>query len=735
MSLFSELKRRNVFRVAAAYLVAGWLVTEVLTTVLPTLGAPDWQSKAVVLVFALAFLPTILFAWVYEVTPDGIRKQRDVDLDASIVASKSHKLEYATIATVIAAILFLAVFGSLPATDPEPGATMPAQDASVAVLPFVNMSDNPDNEYFSDGLTETLLHMLAQIPDLKVAARTSSFSFKGQNRTISEIAATLGVAHVLEGSVQRQGDSVRITAQLIRASDGFHVWSAIYDDTVDDIFKIQDEIAGKVGRALSESILGVAEADSLVGVGTTSTDAYDLYLRALGERATYSYWELQGAEKLLIGALTVDPNFVDAKTELAGNYLQQLETGLMDNQAVYTRNMAITGQVLAVEPDNADARAIRLFTETAVRATETTAEQLREAVTQLKDIVAAEPDRLQPRLLLTRLLQRLQRFDEALDVQQEGLKRDPRNPRILYEIGTLHAALDQPEAAHDALQKSLEIEPAQPNAYAALAAMALQAGDGLDYLRNFLKAVEVDPTDHELPGMIALFLYNLGLVEEGDDFRNRVMAIAPTSEVAYRIELMRAISTGDEEAGIEAARSAIADNVGDRQNAFSGAVQYLLRTAVRRGTVDDELAFIEQHAPGIFDIESDGLPVKYRAAQFLALDAWYTTLDDAELKRRLEQLLAVERSFGVEPTDDPARAFQILALTGETEEAIKLALSRLASESPLNHPGWRRALDQPQYRDIVADARVQAALQRWEEQEADVREQVRAYLADLRGVA
>lgn len=733
MSLFSELKRRNVFRVAAAYLVAGWLVTEVLTTVLPTLGAPEWQSKAVVLVFALGFLPTILFAWVYEVTPDGIKKQRDVDLDASIVPGKSHKLEYATIATVVAAILFLAIFGSLPETDTPPGSAPPAQDASVAVLPFVNMSDNPDNEYFSDGLTETLLHMLAQIPDLKVAARTSSFSFKGQNQTIGEIAAALGVAHVLEGSVQRQGDSVRITAQLIRASDGFHVWSASFDRTVDDIFEIQDEIAGMVGNALSESILGVPDEDSLTVVGTSNADAYDLYLQALGERATYSYWGLQGAEKLLIGALTVDPDFVDAKTELAGNYLQQLETGLMDNQAVYTRNMAITGQVLAVEPDNADARAIRLFTETAVRATETPAEQLREAVTQLREIVAAEPGRLQPRLLLTRLLQRLQRFDEALAVQREALQRDPRNPRILYEIGTLHAALDQSGEARDALGESLGIEPAQPNAYAALAGMSLQAGDGLDYLRNFLKAIEVDPTDHELPGMIALFLYNLGLVEEGDDFRNRVMAIAPTSEVAYRIDLMRAISTEDEDAGIEAARRAIADDVGDRQDAFSGAVQYLLRTAVRRGTVHEELAFIEKQAPGIFDIEADGLPVKYRAAQFLALDAWYTTLDDAELQRRLRQLLAVERSFGAEPTDDPARAFQILALTGEVEEAIRLALSRLASDSPLNHPGWRRALDQPQYRDIVADARVEAAIERWEEQEADVREQVRAYLADVRG--
>jgi len=733
MSLFSELKRRNVFRVAAAYLVAGWLVTEVLTTVLPTLGAPDWQSKAVVLVFALGFLPTILFAWVYELTPDGIRKQHDMDLDASTVPVKSHKLEYATIATVVVAILFLAIFGSIPEMDSQPGPAAAVHDASVAVLPFVNMSDNPDNEYFSDGLTETLLHMLTQVPDLKVAARTSSFSFRGQNKTIAEIAATLGVAHVLEGSVQRQGDSVRITAQLIRASDGLHVWSASYDRTVDDIFEIQDEIAAKVGSALSESILGVAAADSLSGVGTSSADAYDLYLQAQGERATYSYWGLQGAEKLLKGALTVDPDFIDAKIELAGNYLQQLDTGLMDNQAVYTRNMAITGQVLAVEPDNADARAIRLFTETAVRTTETPAVQLRETVTQLKAIVAAEPDRLQPRLLLTRLLQRLQRFDEALDIQREALERDPRNPRILYEIGTLHIALDQPDAAREALEKSLAIEPAQPNAYAALAGMSLRAGDGLDYLRNFLKAVEVDPTDHELPGMIALFLFNLGLVEEGDDFRNRVMAIAPTSEIAYRIELLRAISTGDEEAGIEAARRAIADDVADRQNAFSGAVQYLLRTAVRRGTVDEELAFIEQHAPGIFEIDSVGLPVKYRAAQFFALDAWYTTLDDAELKRRLEQLLAVARSFGVEPTDDPGKALQILALRGEIEEAVKLVLSRLASESPLNHPGWRRTLDQPQYREIVADARVTAVLERWEEQEADVREQVRTYLADMRG--
>ena len=172
------------------------------------------------------------------------------------------------------------------------------------------MSNDKDNEYFSDGLTETLLHMLAQVPELKVAARTSSFAFKGQSLNIREIAAALGVAHVLEGSVQRQGDRVRITAQLIRASDGFHVWSESYDRTLDDIFGIQDEIATRVGDALSASLLGVDGERQLAGVQTTNPDAYDLYMQARKARQTFSFGGLRAAEDLLKGALLIDPDFL-----------------------------------------------------------------------------------------------------------------------------------------------------------------------------------------------------------------------------------------------------------------------------------------------------------------------------------------------------------------------------------------------------------------------------------------
>ncbi len=246
MPLITELRRRNVFRVAAAYLVVGWLLTEVLTTLLPTLGAPNWAARAVILTFAFGFIPAVVLSWVFELTPDGIKREHEIDRSDSVTGKTGRKLDYVTIVGVILVVVFFGFFSARTAVDEPPVVT--ASNASVAVLPFVNMSDDKDNEYFSDGLTETLLHMLAQVPDLKVAARTSSFAFKDQNRSIQDIAQALGVAHVLEGSVQRVGDRVRITAQLIRAADGFHVWSSSYDRTLDDIFGIQDEIAEKVGN-------------------------------------------------------------------------------------------------------------------------------------------------------------------------------------------------------------------------------------------------------------------------------------------------------------------------------------------------------------------------------------------------------------------------------------------------------------------------------------------------------
>jgi len=731
MSLVAELKRRNVFRVAAAYLVVGWLLTEVLTTILPTLGAPAWAARAVILIFAFGFIPAVIFSWFYELTPDGIKRDHEVDHDEVQTGAAGKRLNYITVAGVIALIVFVGLFSARQTGDDAAPSQVAASDASVAVLPFVNMSNDKDNEYFSDGLTETLLHMLAQIPDLKVAARTSSFAFRDQNKSIQEIAAALDVAHVLEGSVQRVGDRVRITAQLIRASDGFHVWSSNFDRTLDDIFGIQDEIAEKVGYALSESLLGAKGGGQLAGVATTDPDAYDLYLQARKERATNSYGGLKAAEDLLKGALLIDPDFLDAKTELATSYIHQLETGLMDASDAYAQIIAITGQVLEVRPDDAVARAAQIFSNTAMRVNEGDIDGLLDTVGQLEEIVAAAPDEVQPRILLVRSYTGLQRFEEAVPVLEDALQRDPFNPQLHYELGTAYMRLERWDEARASLEKSLEIEPAQPNAYTNLAALSLRSGDGVGYVRQFIKALEVDPKDYELPGILAAFLYQLELIEEGDDLRDRVLTLAPTSEVAYRIELLRAVGVGDEEAGIASARRAIEDDIEERRFAYAGAVQYLLRAAVRRGTVDEEVAYLNEHAPGVLDFGAASVPQKYRLAQLVAFDAWFASLPREEVLRRIDVMVEIFVSMGIDPTADPFIQMNVLAMRGEIEAAIEVALERVFVRSVATNLGWRETYAQLQYAEIVEDPRIQAAMQRWEDEEAALRGQVQAYLADL----
>ncbi len=729
MPLIAELRRRNVFRVAAAYLVVGWLLTEVLTTILPTLGAPNWAARAVILTFAFGFIPAVVLSWVFELTPDGIKREHEVDRSNSDTGKTGRKLDYITILGVVLVVVFFGFFSARTADDEPP--IVVASDASVAVLPFVNMSDDKDNEYFSDGLTETLLHMLAQIPDLKVAARTSSFAFKGQNTSIRDIAQALDVAHVLEGSVQRVGDRVRITAQLIRAADGFHVWSSSYDRTLDDIFGIQDEIAEKVGTSLSESLLGKPKGEMFAGITTTNSDAYDLYLQARKERATFSYGGLQAAERLLKGALTIDPDFMDAKSELAVNYIHQVETGLMEGESTFPEIIAIAGQVLEVRPDDAVAQAVQIYGEAMVRGYDGEISALAGIQTALEEIVADAPGVLYPRILLARAYRNGQDLDKALMTLQDALESDPFNPQIHYELGTVNIVLRNWDDARTSLERSLEIEPAQPNAYISLAGIALHEGDAVEYVRYALKAIEVDPSDHELHGLLAGFLYQLGLVEEGDDFRDRVMAIAPTSEVSYRLNLLRAISLEDVDASIAAARSAIENDVENRRFAFGGAVQYLLWIAARSGTYDQEAAFLEENAPGILDVYAESLPRKYKTAQFTAFDAWNLSLPRDELMRRLDTLVEFAIENGFDEERQPTAYVGILALRGEVQEAIKLGLSDVFTGSVAERLNWRKTFSQSFFADVVADPDVQAALKRWEEEEEALRGQVQTYLADI----
>jgi adenylate cyclase len=324
MKLFAELKRRNVIRVGLFYIVSAWLVIEVAETVLPLFDVPDGVLRGLVILLVIGFVPALVFSWIYELTPEGIK--RDADLSAADLQSSTtgRKLNWATLVVAVAAIGFLAVerMSPTPPRDLAPGpsaetalaaAGPEVPDASIAVLPFTDLSPGADQEYFSDGMAEEILNALVRVQGLKVASRTSSFGFKGQESLgIQVIAERLAVRHVLEGSVRRAGNNLRITAQLIDAQVDRHLWSDTFDRplTAENVFAIQEEIASAIVAALVDS-LGI-EIDDQVRLAqpTENLSAYEMYLRARGLFQARS--GLDVADDLLREALEQDPDFVNA---------------------------------------------------------------------------------------------------------------------------------------------------------------------------------------------------------------------------------------------------------------------------------------------------------------------------------------------------------------------------------------------------------------------------------------
>ena len=317
-SFFAELKRRNVYKVAVAYAVVGWLVMQVSATIVPALHLPDEITTAVVVVVLVGFPVALIIAWAFEMTPQGMKRTEDVGPNEVIPQWSGRKFAALIIVVAMgaAALLTYQLFRS-KTRSPPPYVAQPANvpSRSIAVLPFVNMSSDKENEYFVDGLTEEILNRLAQISALRVPGRTSSFAFKGKNTDLRQVGTELGVAHVLEGSVRKSGDRLRITSQLIRTSDGFHLWSQTFDRKLDDVFAIQEEIARAIADALSAP-LGLTEPVNPQRQ-TKDMDAYDKFLQARALLAQRSPENLRRAIELLTAAVDRDPGFASGWAALA----------------------------------------------------------------------------------------------------------------------------------------------------------------------------------------------------------------------------------------------------------------------------------------------------------------------------------------------------------------------------------------------------------------------------------
>jgi TolB-like protein len=444
MSFLAELKRRNVIRVALFYIVSAWLVVQVAETVLPLFEVPDSVLRGLIILLALGFVPALVSAWIYELTPQGLKRESDPAVSDAVRLEGARRLDIAVIVLLVLAIGLLAyqhlrvpAAPTLPPQVADAAATPPSvQPQSIAVLAFADLSPGRDQEYFGDGIAEEILNALARLPGLRVAGRTSAFHFKGRNEDLRSIGATLGVAHVLEGSVRKQGERLRVTAQLIRSEDGFHLWSETYDGTDADIFALQERIAREVTRELKLA-LNVGDDRPLVNAGTTNPEAYALYLRAtevFNRRANDRYEEGIAAARQ---ALRLDPGFARAHSRLATLYV------LWSAVAVPERYEALT------------------------------TEAAREAALAL----GLDQHLAEPHAVLAHLHWSERRYVEGAEIIERALAADPNDATAVFWAAINHCQVGHIELCERALDHVLVLDPLLPNALSWRARLFASAGE------------------------------------------------------------------------------------------------------------------------------------------------------------------------------------------------------------------------------------------------------------------
>lgn len=459
MSFFAELKRRNVLRVAAAYVVTAWLAIQVVETIFPLYGLSDASIRLIITVLAIGLLPVIVVAWAFEITPEGVKLERHVDRSGSITSRTGKRLDRLILVVLALAVSYFAIDkfvlsesreASIAETARQEGRTSALVesygDKSIAVLPFIDMSPEHDQEYMSDGIAEELLNLLAKVPELRVISRSSAFSFKGRNLEITEIAERLDVGHILEGSVRKAGDRIRITAQLIDARSDTHLWSEAFDRDLADVFAIQDEIALTVVEQLKAELLGAAPAQR-----ETDPEAYALYLRGrhLDRRGGVADRKL--AIQYYKDALAIDPGLIDAWNGLSTAYWNLSGRGMPADEAI-AKSKDATQHALATDPDDAGARAgmgdfARLDGDFQL------------AVEHYNQALAVEPGSHGVLISSAIFLATLGRYEEAIPVYEWLARRDPVSPAVIGNLGDALIETGRFEEAIDAIDKAIVLSP------------------------------------------------------------------------------------------------------------------------------------------------------------------------------------------------------------------------------------------------------------------------------------
>src|SRR5438270_1564178 len=482
---FAELKRRNVYKVAVAYAVVAWLLIQAASILFPTFDAPAWVMKAFVIVIVLCFPVALVFFWAFEITPEGIKRESDIDPGKSSTTRTGRRIVSLTaVLAVIAAALFIFQLfrpKALPTTTSSVASIASTISAkSVAVLPLVNTSGDPSNEYFSDGLSEELIAVLAKIPGLKVIGRSSSFLFKGKSDDSRMIGEKLGVTNLLEGSVRKQGDRVRIVAELINAADGRALWSETYDRELKDVFAVQSEIATAVTEQLKIKLLG-APAKSDAAPSNNNLAAYNalqqgtFYFRLSTEEGTRKATEFYGE------AIRLDPRYALAYAQLSAAWRQLAATWLVgggEGNEGFTKARNAAQTALSLAPDLAAAH------EALGWVLLTPDLDFAAAAAEFRKAEKLAPADAGPKFALSFLFAAQGRLAEAENIMRQTLALDPLGVMRHVNLARILIAGGRYDEAEAALRKAIELQPAAARLHAYLTTLDVIRGDAAAALQD-----------------------------------------------------------------------------------------------------------------------------------------------------------------------------------------------------------------------------------------------------------
>ena len=563
MSLFKELKRRNVFRVALIYGVLAWLIVQISATMESALNLPVWFDTLVVSLLLLGFPIALLLSWAFELTPQGIRREKAL--------TEEPQETLATIDTPASLSLSQTQASAVLTEDKE----TVIEEQSIAVLPFVNMSSDQEQEYFSDGLTESFLHLLAQVKGLHVAARTSSFRFKNHNQDIVEIGHQLRVAHVLEGSVQRAGDQLRITAQLIKVADGFHLWSGAYDCQMDDIFAIQDTISRQVVDALKAQLLGQDLSGEFVG-GTANTAAYEDYMLGLMKLNDGSYVTLPEAEKHFLRALEYDPNYVLAMNALGETYTQMGNTGLIPLQEAGNRIRPIAQSILQKDPNSG---AGRLFRGLATWVRELSHPEL--AALDFQAAIVLAPQNEFVTHWVSTYYNYIGQTGKAIEILEQALQCNPLCSELHNKLSRTYTNIYDNEKAIFHSLRSSELNPGNPNASQGLE-IVYNRTTQFDKAIALLKATtKIDPDDPELSALIALDYLALDMQDAASVYIQEAKRMQAEGFLTITTQMCLFYRKGQLENAVSLATQAINNGLQQRGNFSSLFIRIIGHQAMR----------------------------------------------------------------------------------------------------------------------------------------------------------